>query len=229
MNPCMHVQCVCTYVCACACVLCVCMCMHVFICMWICPLYVWMREKWCYFMMWFAEWCVTKTIAPCVHQPTPLSHLWVFAVPDGYPYCTEGGYEIRNIKLLFSQLTDHQSCCLLLAQPLNGDHISGCGKYRCVCVRVRVSVMYMCVCMQAHTSVHACVHLCISQCHTSLWHAAIITSYSSYHLRCPCAQCTVQTYTCTHTHLLLTITSSCFGTVAGTYVCITIVWCWHSR
>ena len=67
MHACMYSVYVCTYVCACVCVLCVCMCVHVYVCMWICILYVWTREKWCYFMMWFGEWCVTKTIAPCVH------------------------------------------------------------------------------------------------------------------------------------------------------------------
>ena len=38
--------------------------------------------------------------------------------------------------------SEHQSCCLLLAHPLNGGHVasSSCGKYQ------RVRCIYVCVC-----------------------------------------------------------------------------------
>ena len=43
---------------------------------------------------------------------------------------------------------DHQSCCLLLAHPLNGGYMarSGCGyyKYQCVCV---CACVHVCVCL----------------------------------------------------------------------------------
>ena len=111
-------------------------------------------------------WC-------CHSRPYSTSLIFGSCKPtDTDPYCTEETMQLGRWGYCPHCQQGHQSCCLLLAHPLNGGHIASSSSgntstsvrvYMCMCMCVYIC-MCMCVCMCVHVCVYVCVHMYVHVC-----------------------------------------------------------------